>query len=225
MQLLRRAGARLASTDDYAARILEVAEALRRGDRGLGANRIAPCRERRFRLHALASAQRGFEQAMQYRICRLATRCPLVSGLQLAEDLAIAKHLRLEAGRDAYHMFGRVAPEATRGSGQQHVTFGSRAHPAARENLDRSLDHLRIVAVHPCVQLRAIARGDERGFGNHFGARRTVQLCEALLGEMEALTCCRVGMAEVDGDRNQHRRGDAESVIKRAQARPDAPGS
>jgi hypothetical protein len=149
----------------------------------------------------------------------MAVRCALVRGPKLAENLTVAKHLRLESRSDAHNMSRRLCTESLRRGVQQRVAFRAGAHPTPGERLHRALDNLHVFAVDLGVQLGAIAGRNERSLGDDFTACRAIELREAFIRKMKAFTRRNVSEPEIDRDRKQPGRQGQDWVLTRSRDR------
>jgi hypothetical protein len=62
----------------------------------------------RFGPHALGDRERSLEQPVQQRTCRAGVLCRAISLLELAQDLRLANHHRVEPGGDGERMSDRA---------------------------------------------------------------------------------------------------------------------
>jgi hypothetical protein len=94
---------------------------------------VAAAGERRLAAHPLAHVQRALEQPVQHRARGARRRRVEVRVAELAEELRVAEHLRLDAGGHAQQVPHRPVAGAPAGGGEQVARGRVVAHPRAGE--------------------------------------------------------------------------------------------
>ena len=136
----------LADADQQDPAAVQVAEDLLGERRGCRRHRRRALADRRLRANLAAGVQRLPEDAVE----QLSGRARLVRGAHLAEDLALARYERVEAGGDAEEMErGRLVAQAVERGLDLRLELGERR--------DRTLLGLVDVFRHD-IELRAVAR-------------------------------------------------------------------
>ena len=155
-EVARRQLAHLAGADEQDGAAAEVAEHLLGEGRGGGRDGGRALADRRLDPGAAAGVERLPEEAVEER----ARRAALEGVAHLAEDLALSRHERVEAGRDAEQVQrGAVVPEAVEdGRERGAVVAGEREQRGAR-----ALVQIGAVVVAREVELRPVAGREHHG--------------------------------------------------------------
>jgi hypothetical protein len=140
------------------------------------------------------------------RVARVAVRLA-----QLAQQLRVAEHLRLDPRGDAEEVVHRLDAAPAARDGEQLPRAGGAPHPRARERRGVRLERARRRLRHPRVQLAAVAGAEAEplrpdAVGGRGAGGRPVERRQTLGRQVEALARGDVGVPVVDGDRDQHAR-------------------